>query len=108
MDVVGNDRPDATTVARTMRVWRQAHPGATLSEIECELDRQLRVVRAELLAEVAVAGADELATCPSCGTTLSRRGAHERTLVTDGDEALTLSRSYATCPACGGGLFPPG
>lgn len=101
-------RPDVTTVASAMRDWRQAHPRATLTEIERELDRRLRVVRAELLAEAAVVEPDELMTCPECGGRLSRRGEHERTLTTDGEEPLPLRRSYAWCPACGAGLFPPG
>lgn len=30
-----------------------------------------------------------------------------RTLVTEHDQTIELSRSYATCPECGAGLFPP-
>lgn len=106
-----DDRLDVTMVADAMRTWREAHPRATLTEIERELDRQLRAVRVALLSDVvggAVARPDDMGMCPHCGGRLSRRGTHERTLSTDGDEALTLSRSYAWCPACESGLFPPG
>ncbi len=103
-----SDGAEMTQVVSAMRTWREAHPRATLAEIERELDRQLRAVRVQVLVDVAQAGADELGSCPHCGGRLSRRGTHERTLTTDGDEALALNRSYAWCPACENGLFPPG
>ena len=101
------DRVEVTQVASAMRVWRQTHPRATLTEIERELDRQLRAVRVAVLVDVVQAEADELGTCPYCGGRMVRRGTHERTLATDGDEALTLNRSYTWCQACESGLFPP-
>lgn len=93
-------------VDQEVRVWRRAHPEATLTEIERELDSRLHTVRAALLIEVAGDGvaADR---CPACGGPLIRRGARSRTLTTQGDAPLPLTRFYATCPACGHGLFPP-
>jgi hypothetical protein len=106
-DLDGN-RPGVEQLGAVMRHWRQQHPQATLTEIEAELDRQMRRLRAAVLAATAMTTTDALGTCPHCGAGLTRRGARERTLITAGDEPLTLSRVYATCPACGSGLFPPG
>ena len=103
-----SDRPGLEHLGTFMRQWRQQHPQATFTEIEAELDRQMHHLRADVLAETAMITTNDVETCPSCGEALIRRGEHERTLITDGDEPLTLSRSYATCPACGSGLFPPG
>lgn len=90
-----------------VRAWRRAHPRATLTEIELELDTRLRAARAALLAEVAVDVEADDVRCPTCGGPLVTRGQRARTLVTDGDATLPLTRAYATCPACGTGLFPP-
>lgn len=101
-------RPGLEQLGAVMREWRQQHPQATMTEIEAELDRQMRRLRAALLAETAMATTDDGGVCPQCGTVLVRRGERKRTLLTDGNESLTLARTYATCPACGSGLFPPG
>lgn len=103
------DRPGLEQLGAVMRDWRQQHPQATLMEIEAELDRQMRRIRAEVLAETATARHDDdVGMCPTCGVALVRRGKRTRTLRTEGDEPLSLFRTYATCPACGSGLFPPG
>ncbi len=88
--------------------WPGDRPRATLSEIERELDRQLHVARAALLAEVVTRTDEELGVCPDCGGRLVRRGTQERTLTTSGDVPFTFSRAYVTCSLCGRGLFPPG
>ena len=101
-------RQDAfTRVEEAVRAWRRAHPEATLSEIEHALDTRLRAARAALLADVAGAAAPDVARCPTCGGPLVARGTRPRTLVTDGDAAVPLTRRYATCPVCGTGLSPP-
>lgn len=104
----------AEDVLSGMKEWRQAHPKATLREIETALDAKLARVRARLLEDVALAsqaadlvGSGDRAICPECGQPLEARGQHERTLTTTGDQEVVLSRSYAACPACGAGLFPP-
>jgi len=91
-----------------MHGWSSAHPDATLEAIERDMDRRLRALRAEVL--VSVVGAQEQApgTCPDCGVPLVRRGSRVRSLRTDGDQPIALNRSYASCPVCGHGLFPPG
>lgn len=90
-----------------LRAWRRAHPDATLTEIEQELDARLHAARAGLLAEVAGDIPDEAERCPECGERLARRGARTRTLRTSGDAPLELARPYLSCPACGAGVFPP-
>lgn len=100
-----------------LRDWRALHPRATLAAIEAELDRQLCRLRAQMLADLALASAAaDLATgapgerpvCPDCGGALHDEGVRDRTLLTLGDEAVTLRRDYATCTACGRRLSPPG
>lgn len=102
--------PSTTTMAEVetaLRAWCIAHPQATLTEIEVALDTRLRVARADLLAEVAGTLAETELRCAECGQPLVRRGDRHRTLRTHGDHLLPLTRSYATCPVCGTGLFPP-
>jgi len=100
-----------------MAEWRGQHPRATLSEIEVALDERLAHVRARMLQDTALASAatdlsvvpaEERPCCPDCGHVLDARGQEERTLRTTYDRPVTLRRSYAHCPACGAGLFPPG
>lgn len=100
-----------------MAAWRVQHPRATLSQIEAALDERLASVRARMLQDVALASAatdlsaqaaDARGRCPACGHILEARGQEERTLRTTYDRPVTLRRSYAHCPACGVGLFPPG
>jgi YgiT-type zinc finger domain-containing protein len=97
-----------------MREWRQAHPKATLREIETTLDAKLAKVRARMLEDVALASqaadvvaSGERVTCPQCGRRMEAHGQQERTVTTTGDQGVVLRRSYAVCPACGAGLFPP-
>jgi hypothetical protein len=100
-----------------MAEWRVQHPRATLSEIEAALDERLASGRARMLQDVALASAaadlsavdaGERPCCPECGHALEAHGQGERTLRTTYERPVTLRRSYARCPACGVGLFPPG
>lgn len=95
-----------STMEADLHTWRRARPTATWTEIETEMDRQLDHLRAQLLGEM-VTDIDVPSTCPTCGHALQSRGMHDRTIVTDSDEAITLTRSYQTCPVCETGLFPP-
>lgn len=98
-----------------LRDWRALHPRATLATIEAELDRQVHRLRAQMLADLALASpaADLTAAagvrpvCPDCGGRLHDEGMHDRTLVTVGNETVVLQRDYATCTACDRRLFPP-
>jgi YgiT-type zinc finger domain-containing protein len=100
-----------------MEDWRAAHPKATFAEIEAAVDERLGRMRARMLEAAALASAaadvsgsavSERPTCPHCGKALVARGKRERTLRVPGKQTVTLRRSYAVCPACGTGLFPPG
>jgi hypothetical protein len=100
-----------------MAEWRVQHPRATFSEIEAAVDERLARVRARMLQDTALASAaadlstrpaEERPCCPECGHVLEAHGQEERTLRTTYDRPVTLRRSYARCPACEVGLFPPG
>jgi predicted RNA-binding Zn-ribbon protein involved in translation (DUF1610 family) len=99
--------PAKLAIDADLRRWRAAHPAATFTEIEQAVDARMRAVRADLLAELAGAEGDAAPRCPACGHGLVQRGTHTRTLWTQGEAPVALTRSYATCPACGAGLFPP-
>src|SRR3954465_11258467 len=95
-----------------MHAWRLQQPTAALRAIETELDARLAHARARMLEDLAMgstaaawqeAARLQTPTCPQCGTLLDERGTHPRTLRTHADQELTLTRSYAVCPACGAG-----
>jgi predicted RNA-binding Zn-ribbon protein involved in translation (DUF1610 family) len=99
-----------------MKEWRLQHPRATFGEIEAALDERLARMRARMLQDLALASAAaqvsaapeaERPRCPQCGGALEARGEEPRTLTTTYNQPIRLQRSYATCPACGAGLFPP-
>lgn len=108
---------DAEAVWTGMAEWRAAHPKATFREIEAALDERLDQVRARVLADLALASAatdvagedaEERPRCERCGAMVQARGASDRTLLTHGGAEVRLRRTYAACPQCGGGSFPPG
>ena len=114
-EIEANWRELSEAVIQEMKGWRQAHPKATLKEIETRLDEQLAGLRAQMLQDTALvsqvrewsAGA-EAVKCPECGTQLKGRGQQKRTLQTNGGQEVVLQREYGECPACGAGVFPPG
>ena len=100
-----------------IKEWRLQHPKATFVEIERALDERLAKVRVRLLQDVALASvatdlpagpAGERPGCPDCGQPLQARGQETREVRTHHEQTVTLRRSYARCPSCGRGLFPPG
>jgi RNase P subunit RPR2 len=100
-----------------MAEWRVQQPRATLREIEQEVDRRLAGMRARLVedavqrsrqVDLTVLPAAERPICPDCGTVLEARGKQTRRVTTRQDREIRLERSYAVCPRCGGGRFPPG
>lgn len=108
---------DAESVWTGLVEWRTAHPKATFSEIEAALDERLSLVRARVLADLALASAatdvvgealEERPRCTRCGQVLQARGASDRTLLTHGGAEVRLRRTYAACPTCESGSFPPG
>jgi uncharacterized protein (UPF0212 family) len=103
---------DAAERFATLAAWRQTHPTATWAEIEAAIDAQLGPLRAELLRDTAMASdATDLGgrrpACPTCGAPLHAAGPRRRRLRSEQDEVIEVERTYARCPACGTGLFPP-
>jgi ribosomal protein S27AE len=101
----------ADQVLAEVRAWRAAHPRATLREIEQAVDGRLAAARARLVAAAAAADADPAADppgCPACGAAMADDGPRTRRLRTAHEQVIALTRSYARCPRCGTGLFPPG
>jgi hypothetical protein len=100
-----------------MKEWRLQHPKATLSEIEQALDQRLANLRARMLEDLALASAaanpsadtdQQPLLCPHCDEPLESRGQKVRHLKTHHNQQLSLLRSYAVCPRCQVGFFPPG
>jgi ribosomal protein S27AE len=103
---------EAATHFTVIADWRQAHPQATWDELEVAVDAELAVLRAKVLQDTALASdAVDLRTvrppCPQCGTPLQAAGARTRRLTTDHEQPIDLTRTYARCPVCGTGVFPP-
>jgi ribosomal protein S27AE len=110
-------REQMEEVQQGLADWRAAHPRATLREIEAALDERLARAKARLLEEAALASAvadlggrsdAERPPCPKCGEPVQPRGQRTRRLTSHSDQTVELRRSYAVCPACGTGHFPPG
>lgn len=104
---------DATERFAALDAWRQAHPQATWTEIEAAIDAQLGPLRAAMLGDTAMASAatdlrEAGAVCATCGERLVAAGPRRRTLRGEHEQTIDLERTYARCPACGTGLFPPG
>ena len=100
-----------------LKAWRQGHPTATLRDIELAMDERLAVLRARMLQDIALASAAadlravpaaERPVCPHCGGQLRLRGQQQRQVTTSHEQPVVLTRSYAECPTCRVGLFPPG
>ncbi len=109
-------QPRSQAAIQAMKDWRRQYPKATFQEMETALDKELARLRAQMLQDLALTSpsADlptmseaERPICPTCGVRLEAHGTQTRTLLTEHDQSIELSRSYATCPQCGAGLFPP-
>ena len=84
-----------------------AHPEATLTELETAIDTRLQALRADVLGGLATDLPEQAGSCPRCGGTVVARGTRVRRVVTRGDQPIAPTRPYQTCPACTGGCFPP-
>src|SRR5881227_2519309 len=93
-----------------MTQWRKEHPHATWAEIEAAVDERINQLRAQLLQDMVQMGESEQwkqkpeaerPRCATCGKPLVARGEQTRYLQTTGGEAVKLTRTYGTCPACG-------
>jgi predicted RNA-binding Zn-ribbon protein involved in translation (DUF1610 family) len=115
-DIDGHWQQEVAVVLTGIKEWRLQHPRASLQEIEAALDERWATARARLLQDLALVSAaakvddgavGERPSCPACGRSMEARGDEVRTLTTTYNQPITLTRSYAHCPACGAGLFPP-
>lgn len=100
-----------------MKEWRLQHPKATFVEIERAVDERLTTLRTRMLQDIALASAATRVAdtprigrprCPACSEPVEARGTRARSVRVTHGQAVTLTRDYAVCPACGTGLFPPG
>ncbi len=106
----------AEEVILGIKEWRLQHPRATFREIEAAVDERLAKARARMLqdaalmsaaAEITAASAEERPRCPKCGRVMESHGQETRELTTNYNRTIELTRSYAYCPTCQAGLFPP-
>jgi uncharacterized protein with PIN domain len=105
-------------VGRELIAWREAHPRASLRQIEDAVFEGMQrlqaralqqVVLASAVADVAAQPVAERPRCPTCRGRLEPRGRQRRTIRPGRQRApLEVDRSYAVCAECGAGLFPPG
>ncbi len=94
------------TIEAEFRAWLSAHPAATLTELEMELDRASRGRVVRRSCERASRSCRTLrAYVPIVAGPLVAHGQHVQP-GDPGDEPLTVERSYQRCPACGAQLFP--
>lgn len=105
----------ARQIAEALQAIRADSPDATFTELEDAVDTALSELRRDLLAAQVAAhplrdfrGAAAPPQCPDCGAALWAIGQAQRTVVTQGDEVLTITRTRGRCSACGRELFPPG
>ena len=98
-------------LADKMKLWRQANPKATLTEIEEAVEAELAKVRNELVTALAQAGEEsdpEAPHCPQCGQTMVKNGRKRRQLKSKEGQTVQLERQQWRCLGCGTTLFPPG
>jgi tRNA(Ile2) C34 agmatinyltransferase TiaS len=111
-------RATSEAVAVELSAWREAHPKATLAEIEAVVYEAMQQLQARALGhmvqtsaavDLAAQPAEERPRCPSCGGRQEPRGRQRRTIRPARQKAaLEVERSYTVCATCGAGLFPPG
>lgn len=104
----------AAEIASGIKEWMNQHPQATLAEVERELMQRMAQLQARLMEDILRAKAieqraseSEGVICPQCGEKMQYRGEQERHLQAQGGQAVVFKRSYAVCPECGMGFFPP-
>ena len=103
-------------IIREMAAWNASHPKASFLDIEVKARELVSQLEAQLIQASALERepADwskreerERPTCPICQVPLLRRGKRARHLQGPAGRAIELQRTYATCPRCGTGFFPP-
>lgn len=105
LEVISND------LAETMRVWSQANPKATLTEIEVAVDKELAKLRRTIVESIAQTreGVEPISQeCPQCGRQMVKNGKKKRKLKAKEGQTIELERQQLRCLHCGMTLFPPG
>lgn len=96
--------------------WRQAHPRASFTHIENEVDEKLAKVRAKMIEELALESklanlkelkGEERPKCVGCGRRLAANGRQKRALITNHEQVVELERSKGYCRHCRVSFFPP-
>lgn len=103
------EQPDDLT--RKMSQWQQAHPKATLTEIEEAVEAELASLRKRLVEEMVLekeAATQTVPDCPQCGQKMVKNGRRKRKLASKEGQTLELNRQQWRCLDCGATLFPPG
>jgi RNase P subunit RPR2 len=104
-------------IQEEMLAWRQAHPKATMREIELANEQALARLHARMIQDLAeTSTAADFArqppetrpTCPECHVPLVARGKKRRGLRSYGDRPVELERGHGICPQCGAAFFPSG
>ena len=109
------DRDEVTQAAgqvfEELQAWCEAHPGYTLMELEEQAmrlrQRLMGEMMSKLVAEREAVQPAEGVRCPKCEGPMQDKGRRKRT-VRGPEGPVELDRAYYYCPACKGGLFPPG
>jgi len=83
----------------------------TLTEIEALALASKQQFGASIVRELGQDGQaaqnEKRQACPTCGSTMQRRGQRTRQVMTDSG-TITLERTYYVCTGCGAHFFPPG
>ena len=103
-------------ILREMNAWNASHPQATFLQIEEKAHELVSQLEAHLIQASALEREAEEWTqgepsqrprCPMCQVPLLSRGKRVRHLQGPVGRDIELQRTYATCPQCGTGFFPP-
>ena len=103
-------------IIREMMAWNASNPQATFLDIEGKARELVSLLEAQLIQASALAREPEASskpeererpTCPTCQVPLLWRGKRSRQLQGPAGRVIHLKRTYATCPHCGTGFFPP-
>ena len=103
--------------SETVSSWREAHPRATLTDIENSVDEQLAQLRTKMIQDLVQESKlvnirdlprEERPLCPVCGKPLAANGRQTRQLITHHDQVMELERSKGYCRGCRVSYFPPG
>ena len=103
-------------ISREMTAWNASHPQATFLDIEVKARELVSQLEAHLIQESAMqreapdwskGQASQRPTCSTCQVPLVWRGKRARHLQATAGRDIHLQRTYATCPQCGTGFFPP-